>query len=152
MSVVKSKCLVVTAPPSRCWYELGPTDLRDPKGVHTSRMVDGSLGLIYATVDEKYILNLIFTPVLWTRSCLFANIIFKMIFVLVTNTDVRIFSCEQLRPTACRAYLVWTITSRFWKGAGDVVRLSCWLRPAWKTFRKVRCWCVLGLSNCVTRR
>lgn len=37
MSVVKSKCLVVTAPPPHCLFELSPADLRDPKGGHTSR-------------------------------------------------------------------------------------------------------------------
>lgn len=37
MSVVKSKCLVVTAPPPHCLFKLSPADLRDPKGGHTSR-------------------------------------------------------------------------------------------------------------------
>lgn len=56
-----------------------------------------------------------FTPVLWTTSCLFANIIY-MIYVLVANMDVCMFLCEQLRATACWAYLVWMTPSRFWKG------------------------------------
>lgn len=71
-----------------------------------------------------------------------ANIIYKIIYVLVTNVAACIFWREQLRSTACRAYLVWTVTSRFWKGAGDVLRLSCWLSPAWMTFTKV---CVVDL-------
>lgn len=55
MSVVKSKCLVVAAHLPHCLFKLGPADLTHPKGRHTRRKVDGSLGLIYATVVGKYI-------------------------------------------------------------------------------------------------